>query len=84
MPRALFELIVGVTPARIAGVQKLWMVLDTHILVTWIRWRGLTTPAIHSGMTALLIFSQIGYSLSCGYPNHSAAAKLKNTTEVSQ
>ncbi|MDO8844153.1 MAG: hypothetical protein Q7U98_07415 [Methylicorpusculum sp.] len=30
-------------------------------------------------MTALLIFPQIGYSLSCGYTNNSAAAKLKNT-----
>ncbi|MDO8843298.1 hypothetical protein [Methylicorpusculum sp.] len=42
----MLALIVGVAPARIAGVQKPWMALDFHFLVTWF-------PAIHAGMTAL-------------------------------
>ncbi|MDO8843637.1 MAG: hypothetical protein Q7V32_04795 [Methylicorpusculum sp.] len=32
------------------------MALGFHILVTWIRLRGLTAPAIHAGMTALIYF----------------------------
>jgi hypothetical protein len=32
--KAIFALIVGVAPAGIAGVQKPWMALDFHILVT--------------------------------------------------
>jgi hypothetical protein len=43
--------IVGVAPAGIAGVQKPWMALGFHILVTRIRLRGLTAPAIPAGMT---------------------------------
>ncbi|MBS3952799.1 MAG: hypothetical protein KGZ88_07610 [Methylomicrobium sp.] len=45
----MFALIVGVAPAGIAGVQKPWMALGFHILVTWI-------PAIHAGMTVLIYF----------------------------
>ncbi|MDP2179661.1 hypothetical protein [Methylicorpusculum sp.] len=45
----MFALIVGVAPAGIAGVQKPWMAMDFHILVTWI-------PAIHAGMTVLIYF----------------------------
>ncbi|MDO8843744.1 hypothetical protein, partial [Methylicorpusculum sp.] len=54
--KAMFALIVGVAPAGIAGVQKSWMALGFHILVTWIRLRGLTAPAIHAGMTVLIYF----------------------------
>ncbi|MBS3955590.1 MAG: hypothetical protein KGZ88_21815 [Methylomicrobium sp.] len=54
--KAIFALIVGVAPAGNAGVQKPWMALDFHILVTWIRLRGLTAPAIHAGMTVLIYF----------------------------
>jgi hypothetical protein len=52
----MFALVVGVVPAGIAGVQKPWMALGFHILVTWIRLRGLTAPAIHAGMTVLIYF----------------------------
>ncbi|MBS3953204.1 MAG: hypothetical protein KGZ88_09670 [Methylomicrobium sp.] len=52
----MFALTVGVAPAGIAGVQKPWMALGFHILVPWIRLRGLTAPAIHAGMTALIYF----------------------------
>ncbi|MBS3953317.1 MAG: hypothetical protein KGZ88_10235 [Methylomicrobium sp.] len=52
----MFALIVGVAPAGIAGGQKPWMALDLHILVTWIRLRGLTAPAINAGMTVFIYF----------------------------
>ncbi|MDP2202839.1 MAG: hypothetical protein Q8K07_12525 [Methylicorpusculum sp.] len=54
--KAMFALIVGVAPAGIAGVQKPWMALGFQILLTWIRLRGLTAPAIHAGMTVLIYF----------------------------
>jgi len=52
----MFALIVGVAPARIAGGRKPWMASGFHILVTWIRLRGLTAPTIHAGMTVLIYF----------------------------
>jgi hypothetical protein len=57
--KAMSALIVGVAPAGIAGVQEPWMALSFHILVTWIRLRGLTAPAIHAGMTVLIYFQRL-------------------------
>lgn len=57
MPKVVFALKVGVTPARIAGVKKPWMAIDFPILEASIH--GLTAPASMPRPFLLII----GYSL---------------------
>jgi hypothetical protein len=50
-----------VISAWIAEIQMSWMASAEHILVAWIRLRGLTAPAIHAGKTLLLkhLYNQV-------------------------